>query len=145
MQRDIVCGGKFFGWRSGLLPGLLKQVGSFGRFTFAFQQHALGTKFIDGVFRIELHQAKLTFIGYFWAMTLYEFNVLDDNAKADAIWAGSFLADREENGLMLQLYAIDSFYAEVTYDPAANKILTFRSFNAKHLLAPYLAQIKFKL
>lgn len=45
----------------------------------------------------------------------------------------------------MQLYAVDSFYVEVTYDPSANQILAFRSFNARHLLTPYLAQIKFTL
>ncbi|MFI5163317.1 MAG: hypothetical protein ACHQHN_18705 [Sphingobacteriales bacterium] len=75
-------------------------------------------------------------------MTLHEFNVLDDNAKADAAWRGSFLADREENGLAIQLYAIDSFFVELLYDAGANKILSFHSFTTKNLLGTYLAQIK---
>lgn len=78
-------------------------------------------------------------------MTLDEFNVLDLNEKAEAVWRGSFLADGEENGLMVQLYAVNGFYVEVFYDALANKILSFRSFTSGQLLVPYLAQIKFSL
>ena len=78
-------------------------------------------------------------------MTLYEFNALDHHEKANTVWQGSFLADREENGLMVQLYAVDLFYVEVFYDQTANKILSFRSFSTKNLLTPYLAHIKFNL
>jgi hypothetical protein len=78
-------------------------------------------------------------------LTLNNFNALSDTEKAEAVWQGSFLTDREENGLAVQLYAIDSFYVEVFYDPQANKILSFRSFNNKDLLTPYLAHIKFNL
>lgn len=83
---------------------------------------------------------------YLWAMlTLYDFNGLTANEKANAVWQGTFLADREENGLTVQLYSVSSFYVEVFYDPLANKILRFRSFTTKHLLVPYLAHIKFNL
>jgi len=78
-------------------------------------------------------------------MTLYEFNFLSEDEKAHAVWQGAFLADREENGLMVQLYAISNFYVEVFYDPAANEILSFRAFNSRNLLLPYLADIKLNL
>jgi len=78
-------------------------------------------------------------------LTLYDFNVLTDTEKAKAVWQGSFLADREENGLTVQLYAVSNFYVELFYDPLANKILSFRSFTTKDLLTPYLAHIKFNL
>ncbi|WP_214072622.1 hypothetical protein [Mucilaginibacter sp. dw_454] len=74
-----------------------------------------------------------------------DFNTLTETEKAEAVWQGSFLADREENGLIIQLHAVSTFYVEVFYDPAANKILSFRSFTSKHLLTPYLAHIKFNL
>jgi hypothetical protein len=48
------------------------------------------------------------------------------------------LADREENGLTIQLYAVSSFYVELFYDPLANKILSFCSFTSRNLLVPYL-------
>lgn len=63
--------------------------------------------------------------------------------KADAIMQGSFLADRKENRLILQLYSVGNFYAEVTYDPLANIILRFRVFEGTQQLAPYLAHICF--
>jgi hypothetical protein len=78
-------------------------------------------------------------------LTLYDFNGFTEDEKANAVWQGSFLADREENGLTVQLYAVSSFYVEVYYDPIANKILKFRSFTSKNLLVPYLAHIKFNL
>jgi hypothetical protein len=42
-------------------------------------------------------------------LTLYDFSTLTETQKAEAVWQGSFLADREENGLMGQLYALSSF------------------------------------
>lgn len=78
-------------------------------------------------------------------MTLYEFNALNDDEKANAAWAGSFLADRAEQELTVQLYAVSSFYVEVFYDSQENRIVGFRSFNTKNLLVPYLAHIKFNI
>jgi len=78
-------------------------------------------------------------------MTLYEFNALEENKKADAVWKGTFLADREENGLAVQLYAVDSFYVELFYDPQANRVLRFRAFRSKNQLVPYLALIRLNL
>lgn len=78
-------------------------------------------------------------------LTTGDFNALTETQKADAVWQGSFLADREENGLAVQLYAVGNFYVELFYDPLANKILSFRSFTTKNLLTPYLAHIKFNL
>lgn len=76
-------------------------------------------------------------------LTLFDFNALSANEKAELVWQGSFLADREEDGLRIQLYALPSFYVEVCYDAVENKITEFRAFTNKQLLAPYLAQIKF--
>lgn len=78
-------------------------------------------------------------------LTQCDFDRLPENEKAEAVWQGSFLADREENGLIVQLHAVSGFYVEVFYDPAANKILSFRSFTNKQSLVPYLAHIKFNL
>ena len=76
-------------------------------------------------------------------LTHYDFDRLTENEKADAVWAGSFLADREENGLMIQLYSLPSFYVEAFYDPVGNKILKFHAFTSRNLLVPYLAKIRF--
>ena len=78
-------------------------------------------------------------------LTLYDFNALTDNEKAEAVWQGTFLADREENGLAVQLYSLPAFYVEVFYDPLANKILRFQAFTSKNFLTPYLAHIKFNI
>jgi hypothetical protein len=75
--------------------------------------------------------------------TLPDFNALPENEKADAVWQGRFLADREEDGFRVQLYSLPAFYVEVFYDALDNKITEFRAFSNKQFLAPYLAQIKF--
>ncbi|OOQ58293.1 hypothetical protein [Mucilaginibacter pedocola] len=76
-------------------------------------------------------------------MTLYEFEALNLNEKADAVWRGAFLADREEDGRRIQLYSLPGCYVEVFYDTEANKIVEFRAFSNTQRLAPYLAQINF--
>ncbi len=78
-------------------------------------------------------------------LTLYDFNGLDDNGKAKAVWAGTFLADRFTAEYTVQLYSVGNFYVELFYNAAENKIDHFKAFTTKSLLAPYLAQIKFSL
>jgi hypothetical protein len=78
-------------------------------------------------------------------LSLYDFNLLSDDEKAAAVWAGTFLGDREENGLRVQLYGVGAFYVEVFYDGLANRILRFRAFKTYDLLAPYLGHIRFNL
>jgi hypothetical protein len=78
-------------------------------------------------------------------LTLYDFNGMTDTEKGNAVWGGTFLADRFENDLTIQLYAVSNFYVEVFYDPQANQIVGFRAFNTKNLLVPYLAQINFNI
>ena len=46
-------------------------------------------------------------------ITLSEFNALDENAKAEVTWSGTFLTDREQDALKVQLYSMDNFYVEV--------------------------------
>ena len=74
-------------------------------------------------------------------MTLYEFNSLSDNEKAQAIWAGAFLLSRDAADLKYSLYSIHDFFVEVTYDPTKNKIVKFQSFKTKRLLEAYLHEI----
>ncbi|HJP62604.1 MAG TPA: hypothetical protein VJ844_04140 [Mucilaginibacter sp.] len=76
-------------------------------------------------------------------LTLYDFQTLNDNEKAEAVWQGSFLGDRQENGQMIQLYSLASFYVEVSYSPTDNRITGFEAFTNTQRLVPYLAQIKF--
>lgn len=49
-------------------------------------------------------------------LTMEEFDALDEAEKAGAILNGNFLADREENGVIVQLYSVGSFYSELFYD-----------------------------
>jgi hypothetical protein len=76
-------------------------------------------------------------------LTMEEYDALTEPEKADAIVSGSFLADREENGLIVQLFSLGKIYGELYYDPHTNKILHFRAFEGTQQLAPYLAHIKF--
>jgi len=76
-------------------------------------------------------------------LTIEEYHALDEAEKAAAISQGAYLAVREENGLIVQLYSIGCFYGELFYDPLANKILHCRAFEGTELLNPYLAHIRF--
>lgn len=53
-------------------------------------------------------------------MTIYEFEALTLNEKAEAVWLGTFLADREEDGFRIQLYSLPGCYVEVFYDAEAH-------------------------
>lgn len=76
-------------------------------------------------------------------LTMEQYEALSEAEQADAAMQGKFLADREANGLMVQLYSVGHFYCEVFYDPQANKILRYRAFEDKQQLTPYLAHIRF--
>jgi hypothetical protein len=76
-------------------------------------------------------------------LTMEEYDALDEAEKAAVILRGDFLADREENGLIVQLYRVGSFYGELYYDPLANKILRWRAFEGIRQVGPYLARIRF--
>lgn len=78
-------------------------------------------------------------------MTLYEFNFLSDDEKAEATWAGIFLMSRENADLKYSLYSIDDFFVELSYDPTKNKIIKFQSFKTKRLLEAYLNTININL
>ena len=72
-------------------------------------------------------------------LTLYDFNVMDERAQAEAVFTeGVYVDDRDEEGLKVQLYRLDSFYVEVFYDPVGNEIMRYRSFKSPGQLAPYV-------
>jgi hypothetical protein len=72
-------------------------------------------------------------------LTLYDFNGMEENGKAEAVFtAGVFIDDRDEPGLKVQLYRLHSFYVEVFYDAKANKITQYRAFKSAGQLAPYI-------
>jgi hypothetical protein len=78
-------------------------------------------------------------------LTLSEFNRLDVHDQEEAIWSGTFLGDREENGLIVRLYGLNTFYGEVFYDTHTNRVLRVRAFEDTNRLLPYLAHVKFSL
>ena len=76
-------------------------------------------------------------------LTMDEYDALSETENADAIMRGHFLADRQENGLVIQLYSLGLLYGELYYDPRAGKVLRYRVFEGMQQLVPYLAHIKF--
>lgn len=76
-------------------------------------------------------------------MTLYEFNLLDDPEQYNIVWdKGFFLDTAFENGLKINIYAIDMFFIEVCYDPQSNRIVEKRSFKEGHRLDKYSKELK---
>jgi abortive infection bacteriophage resistance protein len=72
-------------------------------------------------------------------LTLYDFNDLDEKAKGEVVFQdGTFIDNREEEGLKIQLYRLAGFYVEVFYDGKANQILQYRAFSSVSQLSPYL-------
>ena len=68
-------------------------------------------------------------------MTLYEFNGLDLNNKMESVnqlgvYLDNYIAETEK----FNLYAIDMFFAEVTYSSIENRIREIKSFKSGHLL-----------
>jgi hypothetical protein len=78
-------------------------------------------------------------------LTFDKFFKLNKHDQEEAIWNGTFLADREENGLIVRLYGVNNFYGEVYYDAHTNKVLRVKAFDTTIHLLPYLAHIKFSL
>lgn len=71
-------------------------------------------------------------------MTLYEFNILDEQDRYQAVWDnGKYLDTVSEKGHKIVLYAIDKFFAEVFYDPKTNKIVDLKAFKYGHRLDAY--------
>ncbi len=75
-------------------------------------------------------------------MTLYEFRLLDETERYNAIWdKGVYLDSVEENEHKINVYAIDRFFVEVVYDGKLNKIIENRCFKSGHRLDKYSADI----
>ena len=69
---------------------------------------------------------------------LYQFKVLTLNEQAKLLWNGAYLGKRVENELIVQLYSVSDFFAELYYHPFKNEIVRIRPFNSPDLLQPYL-------
>ena len=71
-------------------------------------------------------------------ITLYDFLQMDQAEQYEAVWKGTFLGDRREDGLWVQCYSLENFYVEVYYDAGTNQLTRLRSFSKIEQLAPYL-------
>ncbi len=77
-------------------------------------------------------------------MTLYEFNMLDDNNKYQTTWdLGTHIDTAITNEHRINLYSIDRFFVEVYYNPISNKIVDIKSFIHGHSLDKYSGTIPF--
>jgi hypothetical protein len=72
-------------------------------------------------------------------LTFYDFNALDEAGKGQAVFTdGTFIDDRDDGRLKVQLYRLNNFYVEVFYDADSNKITKYHAFNSAGHLANYL-------
>ncbi|HET7114918.1 MAG TPA: hypothetical protein VFI29_00405 [Hanamia sp.] len=55
----------------------------------------------------------------------------DTTSKANAVWDGVAIADREDDSYRILLFALHSFYIEVFYEKIKNEIARFRSFGTR--------------
>jgi hypothetical protein len=60
-------------------------------------------------------------------MTIKEFEALDINAKANAVWEGKFISSHVVDDVFVQLYKLKEFYVEVYYDPMKNEIVSLKA------------------
>jgi len=71
-------------------------------------------------------------------MELYEFISLPIHDRANTIWRqGVYLCTRSTKSGFVNLYGIDSFYAEVYYHAINNEVEDIRSFRSVDCLDPY--------
>ncbi|MCQ6957244.1 hypothetical protein [Mucilaginibacter aquariorum] len=75
-------------------------------------------------------------------ITLYDFHAMTLPEKAATVWEGTFIGDRPEGELFVQLYNMGTFYAEVFYNREINEIVKVRGFKSTKLIEPYLKAIK---
>jgi hypothetical protein len=70
-------------------------------------------------------------------MTLYEFNCLSQNERADAVWqSGRFIKSISSPGVSKALYGMGDFFVEVSYTPEGG-IFAVRGFKSQTCLEPY--------
>jgi len=78
-------------------------------------------------------------------MSIYDFIKLNEADQAEAVWNGTFIADRVETDTKFLLYNLGSFFVEVSYLSKENKIGKLTPFKTKRLLEPYLDDIQLNL
>lgn len=75
--------------------------------------------------------------------TPQHFNKLSEAEQYATAMDGHFLADRQANGQIIQLFSLPNYYVERYYDPAANRITRHEAFDSLDRLVPYIAHVKF--
>jgi hypothetical protein len=67
-------------------------------------------------------------------MTLEQFNSLDEEKQANALWDGIYKGVRMEGNLRVALYELGEFHVEVFYSPDLNKIVRYNAFGGEPIL-----------
>ena len=71
-------------------------------------------------------------------MKLYEFNLLDINNQMETVnQQGVYLDNHITKNEKFNLYAINMFFVEVSYNSIKNSIVKIKSFKSGHLLDRY--------
>lgn len=71
-------------------------------------------------------------------ITVLDFNQMALEEQANVAITGTFLGDRQQGAVVVQLQRLDNFYIEVFYDPLQNEILRYEGFTSVARLAPYI-------
>jgi hypothetical protein len=71
-------------------------------------------------------------------ITVLDFNQMALEDQASVAITGTFLGDRRQGAVIVQLQRLDNFYIEVFYDPLQNEILRYEGFTSVARLAPYI-------
>ncbi len=71
-------------------------------------------------------------------ITVLDFNQMLLEEQASVALTGTFLGDRKEGSVVVQLQRLDNFYVEVFYDPMQNEILRYEGFTNINRLSPYI-------
>ena len=71
-------------------------------------------------------------------MELYDFNKLDHKEQLETIYKdATFLDNHVTTETRCNLYALDMFFVEITYNSELNKITEIKSFKTGYLLDKY--------
>ncbi len=76
------------------------------------------------------------------AISFYEYNALDLNAKAEILWdKGLFIENSATDEYGFNLYSLLGFYVEVTMIKPDNEIIAISAFKKGDRLTKYLDKI----
>lgn len=76
-------------------------------------------------------------------MTLYQFNIRNQDDKLKTVWKdGTFIDNYITGAERTNLYAIDTFFVDAVYDRDTNKIVEVRSFKKGQCLEKYFPEIR---